>query len=83
MRKIIHNLRQQPEQVRHHVVHVTIAVAGVVLVAFWLLSFGGTFRNTEVMQAEFSDGLKPFAALSDSLADGYQSLGASAIESTQ
>lgn len=75
MRKIIHNLRQQPEEVRHHVTHITVAVAGVILVALWLASLGGTIKNAEDTEVKLSDGLKPFSALSENFANGYQSFG--------
>jgi hypothetical protein len=79
MRKIINNLREQPEEVRHHVVHLTVAVAGVILVVLWLFSLGGTIKNAQNDNVELSEGLKPFSVLSENLADGYQSLGASAV----
>lgn len=84
MRKIIENLRQQPEAVRHQVVHLTVAGAGIILIALWLVSLGGTIKNAENKGTELSEGLKPFSVLSENLADGYQSFGsdmnASAVE---
>ena len=78
MRKIINHLRNQPEEVRHHVVHLSVAVAGVVLVVLWLFSLGGTVGDTQNIQAELSNDLKPFAALSENLAGGYQSFSSDA-----
>ena len=80
MRKIINHLRNQPEEVRHHVVHLSVAVAGVVLVVLWLFSLGGTVGDPQNIQAELSNDLKPFSALTQNLADGYQSFSATAIE---
>jgi hypothetical protein len=79
MRKVIHHLRKQPEEMRTHILHFTVIVAGIVLVFFWLLSLGPSFSNTPI-QAEFSDELKPFAALKDNLVDGYKNISASVAD---
>lgn len=83
MRKVINHLRNQPEEVRRHAIHLTVIVAGVVLVGFWLASLGGTFEDAPPVQAELSDELKPFAALRDSFVDGYKSISATAVDGVE
>jgi uncharacterized membrane protein YvbJ len=73
MRKIIHKVRQQPEEVRRHILHVITIIFGIILLALWVYSLGTTFSNPE-KQAEIRDGLQPISALKDQLIDGYNSL---------
>ena len=58
MKKIIYNLRRQPEAVRRHILHVSTIVAGVILVLLWIYSLGTGLAN----------------ALKANLIGGYQSI---------
>ncbi|MBI3305948.1 hypothetical protein HYZ82_02310 [Candidatus Nomurabacteria bacterium] len=73
MKRIIHNLRRQPEHIRRHVLHVSTMVAGVILLVLWIYSLGTNFSNPDT-QTKINNDLKPFSALKDNLVGGYQSL---------
>ena len=73
MRKIIHNLRQQPEEVRTHILHVLTAGASVLLVSLWVYSLGTNFSSEEKM-AETKGGIEPLSALKANIIGGYKSL---------
>ena len=83
MRKIINNLRNQPEEVRMHVVHLSVIVAGIILVSLWLVSIGGVVKESQTAQAESSTELKPFTAIKDNFVEGYKSISATAVETVE
>jgi hypothetical protein len=73
MKKIIHNLRQQPHEIRIYILYGLTLLAGAILFTLWIYSFGA---STE--EPSFREGLKndvaPFGALKSNLIDGYNSL---------
>ena len=73
MRKIIHHLRSQSEEVRKHILHVITAVLAVVLLFLWIYSLGKNLTNPDT-QAKINNDLKPFSALKDGLVGGYKSM---------
>ena len=73
MKRIIHNLRNQPEEVRRHILHISTAVAGIVLILFWIYSLGTNLSSKDT-GAKVSNDLKPFSALKANLIDGYKSI---------
>ncbi len=73
MRKIIHHLRRQPEEVRRHILHVLTICFGVILLLLWIYSLGSSFSNPDT-QAKINNDLKPFSALKDGLVGGYKSM---------
>ena len=73
MKKIIYNMRQQPEEVRRHILHMTTAVFAVILFLLWVVSLGRNF-GAEEKRAEIKDSIEPFSALKANLIDGYYSL---------
>ena len=73
MKKIIHNLRQQPEHVRRHILHGVTIVAALVLISFWVFSLGANFGNPET-QAKISEELKPFSVIKHDIVNGYQNI---------
>ena len=78
MRKIIHHLRRQPEDVRTHVLHLSTAVCGVILVLLWVYSLGTGLTSSDT-GAQFSKEVaEPFSALKANLVDGYKSISESA-----
>ena len=82
MRKIIHNLRSQPEHVRRHVLHVSTIVCGIILISLWVYSLGTNLSNPDT-QAKINNDLKPISALTSNLIDGYQSISAGAQANQQ
>jgi hypothetical protein len=73
MRKIIHHLRRQPEEIKRHILHVTTLVFGVVLVLLWIYSLGSTLTSKD-NQAKVNQDLQPLSALKANLVGGYNSM---------
>jgi len=73
MRKILHNLRKQPEDTRVYVLYVATIVAGVILFSLWVYSFGADLSKPET-QANLKKDFQPFSALKANLVDGYKSI---------
>ena len=79
MRKIIYHLRNQPEKVKRHILHIFTAFFGFVLLSLWIYSLGTNFSDPET-QAKISDDLNPLSALKGNLLGGYQSISGSTSE---
>ena len=73
MRKIIHHLRRQPEEVRRHILHALTIFFALVLLLLWIFSLGKSFSDPDT-QAKINNDLKPFSALKDGLVGGYKSM---------
>jgi len=73
MKKIISNLKNQPETVRRHILHVCTVVCAIILILLWMYSLGNNLGNSDT-QAKVSNELKPFSVLKDNLVGGYQNL---------
>ncbi|MEK7569638.1 MAG: hypothetical protein AAB500_01990 [Patescibacteria group bacterium] len=73
MRKIIHKLRQKPEEHRRSLMHLAMIVFAVILFAFWTWSFGGSISSPETA-SNIEEGLAPFSVLKTNIIDGYKSL---------
>ena len=69
----IRKIRQQPEHVRRHILHILIVICGVILVLLWIYSLSTTLTNSDT-QAKMSQDLKPFAVLKDNMTEGYQNI---------
>ena len=72
MRKLIHHLRRQPEEVRRHVLHIVIFVMAIIMVMLWIFSLGKSLANPDT-QLKIKQDLKPFSVLKDNIVDGYNS----------
>lgn len=72
MKKIIHNLRRQPEEVRRHILHITIFAVAVIMILLWIFSLGKSLSSPDT-QVKIKEDLKPFSVLKDNLVDGYKS----------
>ena len=64
MKKIIHNLRRQPEEVRRHVLHLSIFIVAVIMIMLWVFSLGKTLSNPDT-QVKMQQDLEPFSNLKD------------------
>jgi len=73
MRKIIHHIRQQPEEARRHILHLLTIIAAIILLLLWAYSLGTNLTNSD-MQAKVNNDFKPLSALKDNLVGGYQSI---------
>ena len=72
----IKSLREQPEEIRRHLLNLIMIVLGIVLFFFWLWSFRGNINNHEirnVIENENNYGLGVFSDLKNSLTDSYES----------
>lgn len=65
MKKIILNLRKQPEVVRRHILHISIFVAGIFLLTIWVYSLGENFSNANTQKIK--EDLKPLSVLKDNV----------------
>lgn len=72
MKKIIHRLRNQPEEVRTHMLNVLTAGSAVVLGLLWVYSLGTNLANPDT-SSNIKKDLQPFSVLKDNLVGGYQS----------
>ncbi len=73
MRKIIHNLRSQPESVRRHILHVSTFVLALILLLLWIYSLNVSLQSPEV-QAKTDKSLETFSSLKANMIDGYNSI---------
>jgi len=73
MKKIIHHIRNQSEEVRRHILNILTVVAGIILVLLWIYSLGTSLTNPD-MQAKANNELKTFSILKANLIGGYQSI---------
>ena len=73
MKKIIHYIRNQSEEVRRHVLHILTIAFAVILLFLWIYSLGTNLTNPDT-QIKASNDLKPFSTLKDNLVGGYKSL---------
>lgn len=82
MKKIIHHIRNQSEEVRRHILHVSMVVFGVILLFLWIYSLGTNLTNSDT-QAKINNDLKPFSALKANLIDGYKSISEPSVNAPQ
>jgi hypothetical protein len=69
MKKIIHHLRRQPEEVRRHVLHILIFIAAIIMITLWVFSLGKSLSNPDT-QTKMKQDLQPFSVLKDNLVGG-------------
>ena len=67
MKKIIHKLRRQPEDVRRNILHILTAAAAIIVILLWTYSLGKTFTSPET-SVKVKQDLQPFTVLKDNLA---------------
>ena len=73
MKRIIHHIRRQPEEVRRHILHVLLIVLVWFLLFSWVNPLGRSITNPNP-QAKISNDLKPLSALKGNIIGGYQSI---------
>ncbi len=73
MRKIIHHIRSQSEEVRRRILHVATVVCAIILLLLWIYSLGTNLTNPDT-QAKINNDLKPFSALKSNLIGGYKNI---------
>jgi hypothetical protein len=73
MKRIIHHIRRQPEEIRRHILHILTIIAGIILIFFWIYSLGTSLANPDT-KLKASNDLKPLSALKDNMANGLKSI---------
>jgi hypothetical protein len=73
MRKIIHHIRKQPEEVRRHILHILTMCFAFILVVLWVYSLGNDLASSDI-KAKVSNDLKPLSALKGNIIGGYNSI---------
>jgi hypothetical protein len=73
MKKIIHHLRRQPEEVRRHILHILTILCAIVLLSFWIYSLSANFTSPDI-GTKIKNDLQPLSALKDNLVGGYNSI---------
>ena len=66
MKKIIHKLRNRPEEERRHILHILTFVCAIILITLWIYSLGRTVTSTET-KTQIKQDLQPFTMLKDSI----------------
>lgn len=74
MRKIIHKLRNRPEEERRHILHIVTFVLGLFMILLWTFSLGKDISSKET-KVKIKQDLQPFSVLKDNLVGGYKSIG--------
>lgn len=73
MRKLVHKLRQQPEEVRVYLLYGLTAGVAVILFVLWVYSFGGSTEEPVVTENQ-NGQYAPVDTLKGSLIEGYNIL---------
>lgn len=73
MRKIIHKLRQRPEEERRHILHIVTLVAAIIMIILWTYSLGRSISNPDT-KVKIKQDLKPFSVLKDDIVGGYNNI---------
>ncbi|MFA5931767.1 MAG: hypothetical protein WC793_00075 [Candidatus Paceibacterota bacterium] len=73
MKRLIHNIRKQPEEIRRHILNVLILIFAIILFLLWIYSLGATLNDTDT-QIKMNQDLKPFSALKDNIVGGFNSI---------
>jgi len=73
MKKIIRNLRKQPEETRRHILHISTIMVAIVLIILWSYSLGRDLTSPDT-KIKIKQDLKPFSVLKDNIVGGYKSI---------
>ena len=73
MKKIIHKLRNRPEEERRHILHITTFVLALFVILLWTFTLGKSVTSKET-KVKIKQDLKPFSALKDNMVGGYKSI---------
>ncbi len=73
MKKIIHHLRKQPEEVRRHILHILIFIVAAIMIILWIFSLGKSLANSDT-QNKMKQDLKPFSVLKNNIVNGYKNI---------
>jgi hypothetical protein len=60
MKKIIHKLRERPEEERRHLLHIITFLAAVIMIILWIWSLGRSVTNPDT-KIKMQQDLQPFS----------------------
>ena len=69
MRKIIHRLKNRSVEERRHILHISVFILALILIALWIFSLGRTITNKD-NKVKIKQDLQPFSILKDNLVGG-------------
>ena len=73
MKRIIHHIRRQSEEVKRQILYVLIFMSSVVLVLLWIYSLGTNLTSSDTA-AKMNQDLQPISALKENMINGYNSI---------
>lgn len=68
MRKIIHRLRQKPEEEKRHLLHIFTFIGAVLLIILWIFTLSKNVVTRETGE-NIKEDLQPFTELKNDLTD--------------
>ena len=74
MKKIILNLREQPEEVRRHVLHIITFVMAIIMIILWVYSLNKNLSSTSV-QTKMKKDIQQFSILKDNIVGDNKNTG--------
>ena len=72
MKKVIYNLRNQPEKIRRRILHISTVAFAIILILLWIYSLGTSLTNPDTA-TKVNNDLKPLNTLKANIISGYQS----------
>ena len=69
MKKIIHKLRQKPEEERRHILHIVT----IIMIILWTYSLGRSLTSPDT-KVKIKQDLKPFSVLKSDIVGGYKDM---------
>jgi len=73
MKKIIHKLRQRPEEERRHILHIITIIAAIIMIILWTYSLGKSLTSPDT-KVKIKQDLKPFSVLKSDIVGGYKDM---------
>ena len=73
MKRIIHHIRKQPEEIKRHILYAVMLVFAIILFFLWVYSLGTNLSSPDT-QAGVGQDLQPFSTLKDNMVNGYNNL---------
>lgn len=73
MKKLIHHLRTQNEEVRRHVLHISILIIGILMITLWVYSLGSKLTDPNTKE-KIKQDLTPFTVLKDNIVESSKNI---------
>jgi hypothetical protein len=79
MKKIIYRLREQPEEVRKNILHISIVAFAIVLFLLWIYTLGTNLTDPDTHTIIQND-LEPLSNLKADVTEGFTQLNDGSFE---